>query len=181
MDISDTIQPRSDQANADDFLAGPQTVTIAEVRQGASPEQPVDILLAEFGPGRPFKPSKTVRRILVSGWGAEAEAYVGRRMTLYCDPDVKFGGATVGGIRVSHMSHLDKPLNLKLTTTRGKRAPFTVQPLPDAAPAEPTISDKVRADTAAAIAADNITEYLEYLAANGAPEHITDWVKEQNK
>ena len=42
------------------------------------------------------------------------------------------GGATVGGIRISHLSHIAKPLTLSLTTTRGKRAPVTVQPLPDA-------------------------------------------------
>lgn len=131
MDLSETIVPKSDQTNADDFLAGPQTCTITAVNPGTA-EQPVEIVLAEFGPVRPFKPSKTVRRVLVSAWGKEASQYVGRRMTLYCDPDVKWGGVAVGGIRVSHLSHLDKPLTLSLTTTRGKRAPFVVQPLADA-------------------------------------------------
>lgn len=182
MDISETVQPRSDQANADDFLAGPKTVTITEVRQGASPEQPVDILLAEFGPGRPFKPSKTVRRLLISAWGAEAEEYVGRRMTLYCDPDVKFGGSTVGGIRVSHMSDITKPLTVALTVTRGKRKSYTVAPLPDITPTDPlAIPDKVKADTAAAITAGKVAEYLDYLKANGAPIHIVEYVQEQSK
>jgi hypothetical protein len=36
----------------------------------------------------------------------------------------------VGGIRVSHLSHIDKPLTIALTVTRGKRAPYVVQPLP---------------------------------------------------
>lgn len=134
MDLTETIAPRSDQANAEDFLTGPRTVTITEVRKGASPEQPVDIVLDEFGPGRPFKPSKTVRRILVAAWGAEAANYTGRRMTLYRDPSVRFGGSEVGGIRVSHLSHIDKPLTLALTETRGKRAKHVVQPLKD----EPT-------------------------------------------
>lgn len=131
MDISDSIVPRSDQANAEDFLSGPRTVTITGVNKGSA-EQPVNIELAEF-PGRPFRPSKTVRRILVNAWGAEASAYVGRRMTLYRDPAVKFGGLDVGGIRVSHLSHLDKPLTVALTVTRGKRAPYTVQPLVETA------------------------------------------------
>lgn len=129
MDISDSIVPRSDQTNAEDFLTGPRTVTIVEVKKGSA-EQPVDIFLAEF-PGRPFRPSKTVRRLLVAGWGPEASAYVGRRLTLYRDPTVKFGGADVGGIRVSHMSHIDKPLSVALTVTRGKRQPYTVKPLTD--------------------------------------------------
>ncbi len=128
MDLTDTITPRSDQMNAEDLLTGPRTFTVAEVRKGSA-EQPVDIHLVEF-PGRPFRPSKTVRRILVNAWGPEASAYVGRRMTLYRDPSVKFGGMDVGGIRVSHLSHIDKPLSVALTVSRGKRLPYTVQPLP---------------------------------------------------
>lgn len=133
MDIASTTAPKSDQQNYDDYIAGPKTVTVTEVRAG-SVEQPVEIHLAEY-PGRPFKPSKTARRVLVAAWGADASEYVGRRMTLYGDPTVKFGGATVGGIRISHLSHIDKPLTLSLTTTRGKRAPVTIQPLPDVDPA----------------------------------------------
>jgi len=111
------------------MLTGPRTFMVEKVTKGTA-EQPVEIHLVEF-PGRPFKPSKTVRRILVAAWGSEASAYVGRRMTLYRDPAVKFGGMDVGGIRVSHLSHLDKRITLALTVTRGKRAPFTVEPLPD--------------------------------------------------
>ena len=135
MDLTDTIAPRSDQLNAEDLLSGPRTVTITDVHQGASTEQPVDIVTAEFGTGRPWKPSKTVRRILVAAWGPEASAYVGRRATIYRDPDVKFGGMAVGGIRVSHLSHIDQPLTVALTVTRGKRAPFVVKPLTEPAPA----------------------------------------------
>jgi hypothetical protein len=136
VDLTDTIAPKSDQLNAEDLLAGPRTVTVTDVRQGASAEQPVDIVTAEFGTARPFKPSKTVRRILVAAWGAEANAYVGRRMTLYRDPDVRFGGDAVGGIRVSALSHIDKPLSVSLTVTRGKRAAHKVQPLPELSPVE---------------------------------------------
>lgn len=134
MDISETIVPKSDQLNAEDLLTGPRTFTVEKVTKGSA-EQPVDIHLVEF-PGRPFRPSKTVRRILVNAWGPEASAYVGRRMTLYRDPAVKFGGMDVGGIRVSHLSNIDKPLSVALTVSRGKRQPYTVQPLPDA-PAAP--------------------------------------------
>lgn len=127
MDLTDSIAPKSDQLNAEDLLTGPRTFTVADVKKGSA-EQPVDIHLVEF-PGRPFRPSKTVRRILVNAWGAEASAYIGRRMTLYRDPNVKFGGMDVGGIRVSHLSHIDKPISVALTVSRGKRQPYTVQPL----------------------------------------------------
>lgn len=134
MDLTETIAPRSDQLNAEDLLSGPRTFTIREVRQGASAEQPVDVELVEF-PGRPFKPSKTVRRLLVAGWGKESDAYAGRRLTLYRDPTVRFGKDEVGGIRVSHMSHLESPLKLALTVKRGQRAQHVVEPLVDDRPA----------------------------------------------
>jgi hypothetical protein len=130
LDMTESIAPKSDQLNAEDLLSGPRTFTIADVKRGSA-EQPVDVHLVEF-PGRPFKPSKTVRRLMVNAWGPDAASYAGKRMTLYRDPAVKFGGMDVGGIRVSHMSHLTKPMTVALTVTRGKRAPFVVQPLVDA-------------------------------------------------
>lgn len=147
MDLTESIAPRSDQLNAEDLLAGPRIVTVEKVTKGSS-EQPVNIHLVEF-PGRPFRPSKTVRRILVAAWGAEASAYAGRRMSLYRDPAVRFGGQDVGGIRVSHMSHISKRLTLALTVTRGKRAPYNVDPLPDG---PPVITTEQADDIAALIA-----------------------------
>jgi hypothetical protein len=114
------------------YAAGPRTVTVSEVRAGST-EQPVEIHLAEY-PGRPYKPSKSMRRVLVAAWGSDAELYVGRRMTLVGDPTVKFGGTTVGGIKIAALSHLDKRLTISLTVTKGKRAPHTVDPLPAPAP-----------------------------------------------
>jgi hypothetical protein len=127
MNIADTTAPKSDQQNFDDYASGPKTVTISEVKAGTA-EQPVEIHLVEF-PGRPYKPGKSMRRVLVAAWGTESAAYVGRRMTLYGDPDVRFGGQTVGGIRISHLSHIDQTLKVNLTVTRGNRAPFVVEPL----------------------------------------------------
>jgi hypothetical protein len=138
-DLTESIAPKSDQLNAEDLLTGPRTFTVAEVKRGSA-EQPVDIHLAEF-PGRPFKPSKTVRRILVSAWGPDASTYAGRRMTLYRDPAVRFGGMDVGGIRVSHLSHIAKPMTLVLAVSKGKRAPYVVQPLADAPAPKPEAAD----------------------------------------
>ena len=135
-DMTESIAPKSDQLNAEDLLTGPRTFTVAEVKRGSA-EQPVDVHLVEH-PGRPFKPSKTVRRIMVAAWGPDASTYAGKRLTLYRDPAVRFGGQDVGGIRVSHMSHIDKKLTVSLTVTRGKRAPYVVQPLvEDRRPASP--------------------------------------------
>jgi len=130
MDLTDTIVPKSDQLNAEDLLTGPRTFTITEVRRG-NDEQPVNIHIAEL-PSRPFRPSKTVLRILVAAWGKDSDAYVGRRLTLYRDPEVKWAGQSVGGIRVQAMSHIKAPLKLALTETRGKKVAHVVQPLADA-------------------------------------------------
>jgi hypothetical protein len=135
MDISTTTAPKSDQQNFDDYSAGPRTVTISEVKAGST-EQPVEIHLVEY-PGRPYKPSKSMRRVLIAAWGSEASAYVGRRMTLFGDPSVKFGGIALGGIKIANLSDIDKRLTVSLTVTKGKRAPHSVDPLPDAPPPDP--------------------------------------------
>lgn len=156
MDITETIAPRSDQLNAEDLLTGPRTFTVEKVTAG-TPEQPVEIHMTGF-PGRPFKPSKTVRRILVAAWGPEASNYVGRRMTLYRDPEITFGKDKVGGIRVSHLSDIDKRIQIALTVTRGRRSPFTVDPLPSMPPQiidfEHRIAEADSADALDAIAAE---------------------------
>lgn len=130
MDISQAAAPRADQINADDALSGPLALNIVEVRRG-SDEQPVNIITEEFGPGRPWKPCKSMLRVLIAAWGRDASVYAGRRLVLYRDPDVRFGKDAVGGLRISAMSHIDSRLTLALTITRGRRAPFTVDPLPD--------------------------------------------------
>lgn len=101
--IAKTIVPNSSQLNAEDMLTGPITVTVEDVRQGDA-DQPVAISIK----GRqPYKPCKTMRRLLIAVWG----------------------GVAVGGIRISHVSHIDNPHTLMLTVTRGKRQAFTVKPL----------------------------------------------------
>lgn len=162
MDISAAAQPRSDQINADDLLAGPQLVTIVEVRRGTD-EQPVNIITKEFGPGRPWKPSKSMIRVLIAAWGKDASVYAGRQIMLYRDPEVRFGKEAVGGIRISAMSHIDTRLTLALTVTRGRRAPFTVDPLPDTPAA---ISDEAADEFAQRIANAATMGDLDAIAAD---------------
>lgn len=128
MDLTDSIQARSDQINADDLVTGPQTYTIREVIGGRA-ESPFDFMLVETD--RAYRPSKTMRRVIVAGWGPEAKVYGGRRLTIYREPSIQFGGKTVGGIRISHMSHLEKRVEVMLQVTRGKREKFVVDPLPE--------------------------------------------------
>ena len=68
-------------------------------------------------------------------------------MTLFGDPSITFGKEKVGGIRISHLSNLDRALTVPLTVTRGKRTPFTIQPLIDHATESLTDAQIAAAET----------------------------------
>jgi hypothetical protein len=151
MDISNTLAAKSNQLNTDDLISGPITIQISSVSAG-SPEQPVAIGY-EGDQGKPWYPCKSMRRVLVAAWGADASHYVGRWVTLFRDPEVMYGGIKVGGIRLSHLSDIDGPLSIALTVTRQKRAPYRVQPL-----ATPTPTPAPAAKALAVCQAAGLTE-----------------------
>jgi len=132
MDMSESIAPKSDQLDAIELVAGPRTFTIEKVSKNNA-EQPWNFHLAEFP--RPWRPGKSMLRVMAAAWGLDGNKYIGHRVTLYCDPTVQFGNDTVGGTRISHMTGIDKPLKVPLLVKRGKSAVFTVQPLKEAPPA----------------------------------------------
>lgn len=133
-----TAEPRSDQWNADDFVGGPRTFTITGVVVGKA-EQKYDIELAE-GEGRVWRPPLTVLRLLIAAWGDQAGQWEGRKVTLYRDATVQFGGEPAPGIRVSHMSDLPdgKRFETRLTSSRGRRAVVSVEPLVETPAKQPT-------------------------------------------
>lgn len=124
-----TIVPKSDQLNADDLIGRSLTVTVTKVALTGEPDQPFAVHF-EGDNGNPYKPCKSMRRVMVNVWGSDGNAFVGRRMTLYRDDKVAFGGTAVGGIRISHMSDIDRDVTMALTATRAQRKPYTVKPLP---------------------------------------------------
>lgn len=134
----DTIIPKSDQLNADDLIGGRSlTIKITKVLLAAV-DQPVTMHYEQDN-GKPYKPGKSMRRVLVNIWGPDANKYIGRSLTLYRDDKITFGGMNVGGLRISHMSDISEPVTLALTATRASRKPFTVKPL--VAPASSNSSD----------------------------------------
>ena len=137
MDISATLEPKSDQLDATDLsTSGPRTFTVSGVSKGSA-EQPVNVTLAEFP--RVWRPGKSMRRVLAKLWGTDASKWTGRRLTLFCDDSVMFGGEPVGGIRISHMSDINGAQKVPLIVTRGRSQMYSVQPLTDPAPA-PTVT-----------------------------------------
>ena len=176
MDISDSLAANSAQQNYDEYLAGPKTVTVSEVKKGSA-EQPVEVHLVEF-PGKPFKPAKTVRRLLAKVWGTDASQWAGRRLTIYGDPDVRYGGKAVGGLRVSHVSHIDKPVEVLLTESRGKKRSHTVHPLAETAPTPYTPSQDWLALMASASTGDEKNAIWQQATQDGADQAYLARLKE---
>lgn len=142
MDISDTLAPTSDQLDAVDLLGGPRIFTIASVSKGNA-EQPVQVHLAEFP--RPWRPGKSMRRVLAFCWTPDAATWAGRRVELFCDPEVMFGKDKVGGTRIKRLSHIDGVKKIPLLVTKGRSATYTVEPLPDAPTPPPVDVETERA------------------------------------
>jgi hypothetical protein len=129
-EMGSTIIPKSDQLNFDDFAGGKtKTIKITKVVDTGDKQQPRSIYY-EGDEGKPWKPCKGMRRVLVNCWGRnENNEYIGRLITLYGDPSVEFGGVKQGGIRISHLSHINEPMTMPLTERRLSRRAFTVLPL----------------------------------------------------
>jgi cell division protein ZapA (FtsZ GTPase activity inhibitor) len=134
MNLAETIIPKSDQLNADDLILGPITIKVTEIKEAERNGFKAFDVYYEGDNGKPYKPCKGMRRVIVSSWGKDGTAYIGRSMTLYCDDTVLFGGIAVGGIRISHLSHIEKDLTLALTVSRASRKPYTVKRLDVATP-----------------------------------------------
>jgi hypothetical protein len=127
-DVTDTTAPKSDQLDAVDLLSGARIFRVEAVSEGPA-DQPLQVHLAGFP--RPWRPGVSMRRVLVAAWGKNAQAWVGRHVELFCNPDVMFGKDKVGGTRISRMSHLDRTLAVPLLVAKGRSATYTVDPIPE--------------------------------------------------
>lgn len=146
--LAEALAPRSDQLNSDDLIPGPRVLKITNAKIVNDARQLKVVLNYEGDNGKPWKPCKSMGRAMVMAWGITDESqFVGRSVMVYRDPEVSFGDQKqIGGIRISHMSHLEKDASVKLTVSQGKKAIFTFKPL--AGPSEPaplTLED-ARAD-----------------------------------
>lgn len=129
MDLSKTIKPKSDQLNADDLVTGSKTIKIRDIKEGADETQPVKIYF--YGDNnKPYLPCKSMRRVLVQLWGADGLQFIGKRLTIFRDDSVKWAGIEVGGIRISHASHIAENTRVLITVAKNKRTPATIEVLP---------------------------------------------------
>jgi len=170
IDLRPTIAPKSDQLNADDLIGTTKTITITSVRLCGEPDQPVAVHF-EGDNGKPYKPGKSMRRVMVKIWGDDASQFVGRRMTLYRDDSVKFGGLNVGGIRISHMSEIDREVAMVLSESKTKRQPFSVKPLFDERPnTAPKVNLAAILPAGRAAASKGSAALIEWWKSLGKPE-----------
>ena len=176
-DLRPTIVPKSDQLNSEQLLTGPLTVRVTGVTVTNNAEQPVTIHY-EGDDGRPYKPCKTMRKVLILAWGHDGSAWAGKAMTLFHDPAVKFGGQSVGGIRISHVSHIDRDIAVALTATKGKKTLHTIKAL-KTEPRQPKQGDTstvARAHRiAAAVAAGEIDAAKEVISALDDATYAEVW------
>ena len=140
IDVSSTIVAKSDQLNADDLIGGREVVVQITGVSKVAADQPV--VVAITGGHQPWKPCKTMRRVLVEAWGVDASQWVGRWLTLYRDAAVKWSGEAVGGIRIRAMSHITRRVTLSLAVSKGKKVTHVIEILkPPAADAPRTFAN----------------------------------------
>lgn len=118
-------QAKSDQLNACDILGGPLVSKILDIKAGNS-DQPVLIVIDSWP--QPWKPSKTSLRVLSACWGRDPQQWIGRYAVLCCDESVKWAGVAVGGVRTSHLSHIDGRKVISTNAAKGKKADQIVDP-----------------------------------------------------
>lgn len=131
-ELSETIKAKSDQLNADDLQCGPITVEVLDVEvDKANKEQPIKITID--GDHMPYFPCKSMRRVLIAAWGddgSEGKSWIGNRMTLFREPNVKYAGLMCGGIRISHLAGLkNKEESFVITIRKGAKGAYLVKRL----------------------------------------------------
>lgn len=136
-DVSAAIAPKSQQLDNIELRGkGPQIFTITDVDVCETLDQPLIVHLAEFP--RPWKPGKTMGRVLAECWGLDSDNWIGRRVELFADESIKFGNDTPGGTRISRVSDIDGPKSAAILLGQGRPGLYKVTPLPPTAPERPT-------------------------------------------
>ena len=164
--LSDTVTSNGQQLNADDLIGSDKIITVTGIKRSTSKQQPLSIDYYGMQAGRPFKPCLTMRKILFAEWGTDGRQWVGKSMRLYRDDEVKFGTEKTGGIRISHLSDIEKQATHNLLVSKMRRQEFVINKLPTYQQAE---FDKNAAAWVAAIKAGKITldQLIEKVSSTG--------------
>lgn len=125
--LTKALEPKSDQLNADDLIGRTMDITIRQVKVTGG-DQPISVYY-EGDNGKPYKPCKSMGRVLKYVLGGEGDVWLGRTIRLFRDDSVTWAGIKVGGIRISHISGIARVVTLPLTKSKTVRTVYTVKPL----------------------------------------------------
>jgi hypothetical protein len=139
LDVSSTILSKSDQLNASDLIGNEMILAVSGVNLVNSDDQPM-VINYESDEGRPYKPCKSMRRVLVGLWGKDASQWIGRSIGVYNEPSVKWAGKQEGGIRIKSMSHIDNDKSVTTSESKHKKITYLISKLQAA-----KVEQKVRA------------------------------------
>lgn len=161
-DIAPFIEAESDRITADDLIAGPRTFTIAKIDGTMSEGKRRMVVHLADSPGKPFMPCKGMVRLLGQLWGPDAATWVGRGITLFRDPDVRFGADLTGGVRIAAVTHIDRAQGVSVRASQKKIKSYNVAPLKVEAKADEAraAAEKIAATIARAPDAARLAEYL---------------------
>lgn len=134
MNIREFVKIKGDRLNFEDFIMGSQDFTIVKLGRKVDGGQPRLLMFFEGREETPYWVSKGMVKCLSNpeGWGnSEFSEWVGRKVRLFGEPSVMYAGKELGGVRISHISHISQPYSTKITERRGVRIDYAISPLND--------------------------------------------------
>ncbi len=163
-------EAKSDQMNNVDLIGANRIIKITKVKVTATGKQDCTIWF-EGDNGKPWKPCKTMGRILMEAWGENIQNFVGKSVELFRDPDATFGLNIVGGIRIRALSDVKEDFTTSVVVSRGQTKPVRIKKL-------------ITADSAIILAGtesagQGIAAYTAWLA--GLTPEVKDTIKHMHK
>ena len=126
-DVSFAIEAKSDQLNTLDIVGVEPILKITGVTVNPpGTKQPIWVHF-EGDHNKPWKPSKGMLRMLVEAWGRDSSAWTGQSVQVHVDPEVKWAGKAVGGIRIRALTGiLARGMTFLVAESRATRKPVHV-------------------------------------------------------
>lgn len=124
-DMARYCEAKSDQLNNVDLISGKRIIKINKVKVTNTGKQDCTIWY-DGDNGKPWKPCKTMARILMEAWGENIQNYVGKYVELFRDPEVLYGGKKEGGIRISGLSDIKSEFETVVRISRQQTKPVMI-------------------------------------------------------
>lgn len=127
--LSAALAPKSDQLNADDLIVSNLVIKVTKVIVNLQSEAQKIWVHYEGDNGKPWKPSKSMGRVLAEILGGDFTLWTGQYIELFKNKEIMFGKDKCGGIQIAAMSALKNATTVIITTKRGVKSKITILPL----------------------------------------------------